>query len=183
MQTHTSHSFGPGDVAPEFQVGDFILCHRKGISSACIRIGQQLSPRFRGQREYCYWSHCALVVSPQGDLVEALTKGVVRSHINDYKDVEYTLVRVYAEPLDQAQILRFASKVVGQEYGWATIACVALGLLTSGGLTFGFQGHTICSGLVARAEERMGAYFDRLAEDIVPADLARYYNVAIPQHP
>ena len=176
----SSRSYGPGEMAPEYAVGDFILCHRKGFASACIRIGQRIAPRFRGQREYAFWSHAALIVSSEGDLVEALTQGVVRSHIEDYRDVEYTLVRVHAEPLDQGQILRFASKVVGEKYGWSTILCVGLGLMTGGSLTFGFQGHMICSGLVALAEERMGAYFDRLAEDIVPADLARYYSVEIP---
>lgn len=180
---HTSQSYAPGDTAHHYQVGDFILCHRKGFASACIRFGQDYSPRFRGHRAYGYWSHAALIVSEQGDLVEALTKGVVRSHISDYAHVEYTLVRVNAEPLDQQEILRFADKIVGEKYGWSTIFCVGVGLVTGCSFTFGFQGHMICSGLVALAEERAGAYFDRLAEDIVPADLARYYNVAIPNSP
>jgi uncharacterized protein YycO len=179
---HTSKSYGPGEIASEYQVGDFILCHRKGFASWCIRFGQDHSPRFAGHREYGYWSHAALIVSEEGDLVEALTKGVVRSHISDYQDVEYTLVRVHAAPLDQEEILRFANKVVGDEYGWTTIVCVGLGLMTGGDLTFGFEGHMICSGLVALAEERAGAVFDRLAEDIVPADLARYYDVKVPVH-
>lgn len=155
-------------------IGDFVLVERKGVAAWLIRFGQGW--RFHGKnRKYARWTHAALIVSPKGDLVEALTRGVVRSHIDKYKGVPCTLVRVNASPEDQLEILRFANKVVGEEYGWATIACIVVGHLTS--FTFGFQGQAICSGLIARAEERMGAYFDRLAEDIDPADLARYYNV------
>ena len=60
-------SYAPGDSAPQYTVGDFILCHRRGFVSACIRFGQGL--RFRGEdRKYAYWSHAALIVSPEGDL-------------------------------------------------------------------------------------------------------------------
>lgn len=182
--TETSRSYPAGVAASEFAVGDFILSHRRGFASWCIRFGQRIATRFAGnQRAYTYWSHAALVVSEQGDLVEALTKGVSRSHIDAYKHIEYTLVRVHAEPLDQKQILRFANEIVGEKYGWSTIFCITVGSLTGNKFSFGFQGHAICSGLVARAEERMGAYFKRLAEDISPADLARYYSVAIPTTP
>jgi uncharacterized protein YycO len=158
------------------QVGDFILCERRGFIARCIRLGQSI--RFRGpDRKYARFTHAALVVSRDGALVEATSKGVERSHLTKFKDVPYVMVHTYTGHEDQGQILRFANRVVGEEYGYATIACCVLGLLTGGAFTFGFQGQSICSGLVARAQERSGAYFDRLAEDIMPADLARYYKV------
>lgn len=160
----------------EPQIGDFILCRRPGFVSACIRIGQRI--RFRGDdRKYARYTHAALVVGRDGELVEATAKGVERSHLVKFKDVPYTVVHTSTGHEDQNQILRFANRVVGERYGYATILCCAFGLVTGGTFTFGFQGQSICSGLVARAQERSGAFFDRDPCDIMPADLARYYKV------
>lgn len=157
--------------------GDFILVERNGKSARFIRAGQRR--RYHGEMaKFAKITHAALVTSPEGDLVESLySTGVARTHIDKYRDLPYELVHVNASEQDQVQILNFVQCVIGQKYGWATIACCLLGDLTSGGLTFGFQGQAICSGLVARAEERTGAYFSRLAEDVCPADLGFYYRL------
>jgi uncharacterized protein YycO len=172
----TSTAYPAGQAAPEYSIGDFILCHRKGFVSYCIVFGQGI--RFRGdQRPYAHWSHAALLVSDKGDLVEALTKGVKRNHIDEYKDSDYTLVRVNASAEDQEQILRYANKIIDDKYSFSTIISAGFRMVIGGTFYFGFSGHTICSGLIARAQERMGAYFDREPQVITPADLARYYEV------
>lgn len=158
------------------QTGDFILIDGNHFVSGLIRFGQRI--RFRGKdRPYARFNHAALVVSDSGDIVEALTKGVVKADIGKYDPSQYVLVETHTSPEDQKQILRFADRCVGMEYGWLTIASIFFGVLTGGKLSVGYQGQSICSGLVARAQERSGAIFDRLPEDIMPADLARYYEV------
>lgn len=176
----TSKSYPAGVEAPKYRVGDFILTHHGRWIGAAIRWCQGI--RFRGdKRAYTFWNHAALIVSDQGDLVEALTRtGATRSHISKYKNVEYTLVSTHAAPLDQTQIIYYADRVVGEKYGYLNDFCVFVGYLTGNKLNFGFQGQIMCSALVARAMERMGAYFNRLPDSIAPADLAQYYSVKIP---
>lgn len=169
-------SFAPGEVAQEYDIGDFILCHRKGFVSACIRIGQRL--RYRGaKRKYTFWSHAALVVSPHGDIIEALTKGVKRNHISEYANIEYTLVRVHASHEDQNQVITYANHVLGEEYGWLTILAAGLSMLPGWAITFGVKAHVICSGLVATALERVGYFFEDPA-NVMPADLAYTFGAS-----
>lgn len=182
-------SFPPGNAAPTsindesgdiVNVGDFILTHSTNRAGQIIRFGQAI--RFRGKnRKYAFWNHCAIITSPTGDIVEALTKtGLTRNNLSKYKGTEYTLVRVDTNKADQEQILRFVDKTVGEKYGWASILSCFLGVLTGSNFVFGVQTQTICSGHVARSQERSGAYFDKCPQNILPADLARYYGVEIP---
>ncbi len=81
---------------------------------------------------------------------------------------------------DRTEAVRFARTAVGDKYGWLTIANIALRLLTGGKLAFEMDGQFICSGLVARAMERTRAIFHHNTEGIMPADLAKYYQVEPP---
>ncbi|MGH2480864.1 MAG: hypothetical protein ACRDHW_14520 [Ktedonobacteraceae bacterium] len=170
--------YGPGETAPNPQPGDFILTHGNAWFNKFIRVGQGL--RFRGKdRKYAYWDHAAIVVDEHGELIEAAGPGVRRTDLSQYQDIEYHLVCLgtAVNATDRAEAVAFAEWSLGGPYGWLTIVCVAVGLLTGGGFTFGFEGQQICSGLVARAMERTSAIFDRNPEDIMPADLAKYYHV------
>ncbi len=170
--------FGPGEAAPNPQPGDFILTHGNAWFNKCIQFGQGL--RFHGEdRKYTHWDHAAIIVAENGDLIEALGPGVCRTNLSKYQPEEYHLVRLddSINATDRAEAVAFAERSLKQEYGWLTIGCIAFGLLTGGKFTFGFEGQQICSGLVARAMERTPAIFDRNPEDIMPADLAKYYHV------
>lgn len=170
--------YGPGEEVRDPQPGDFILTHGHSLSGKLIRLGQRL--RFWGKdSQYAHWNHAALIVDKGGGLIEALGHGVLRTHISKYRPREYHLVRLgqTANRADRMEAVRFAEWCLGEKYGWTTIVCIALGLITSGRFTFGFEGQQICSGLVARAMERTTAIFDRNPEDIMPADLAKYYHV------
>ena len=175
--------FRPGEGAQpaDYDPGDFILTHGNAFFSKLIRFGQGL--RFRGpDRKYTWWNHAAMIVSAQGDLIEALGAGVRQTHIDMYKATEYHLVRIgpLATPHDRDQVVAFADWSRGERYGWVTILSIAVSLLFGGRFNFGFDGQTICSGLVARALERTSAIFDRTPSHIMPADLAKYFSIEPP---
>jgi uncharacterized protein YycO len=175
--------FAAGEAAQpgEYDAGDFILTHGSAFFSKLIRFGQRL--RFRGSnRKYAWWNHAAMIVSATGDLIEALGPGVERTHIDKYKPTEYHLVRLgsLADRRDREQVVGFADWCRGEKYDFVTIVSIAFTLLFGGKFDFGMDGETICSGLVARALERTNAIFDCTPSHIMPADLARYFNVVPP---
>jgi len=177
----TIERYDPGEQASDLQPGDFILTQGSDIFGRLIRLGQAL--RLRGaDHKYTYWNHVALIVDEQGSLIEALGEGVRETNISRYTPAEYHLVRLgtTADENDRAEAVRFARQTVGDNYGWLTIVCIGLRLLTGGKLAFEVDGQFICSGLVARAMERTQAIFNRDTEDIMPADLAKYYQVEPP---
>lgn len=155
--------------------GDFVLVERRGLVSAVIRLGQRLR---KAQRPWARFSHAAMIVSERGDLVEALTRGVVRSRIEDYAAIPHTLVAAGLDEHDQAQAVAFAESCVGQSYGWLVILGIALRFLTPGrGLWFGEDGTSICSGLVAQALCRGWANFPANPASMSPAELGAFYRV------
>lgn len=178
--------YGADEEPDDYEAGDFILTHGDAWTSKLIRFGQRL--RIHGSdRKYTHWNHAAIIVSERGDLIEALGAGVKRTKIADYRPAEYHVVCLGASEADRNQAVAFANWAAGgtdegsrQRYGFLTIASIAYGLLTGGKFTFGFEGQAICSGLVARAMERTGAIFNRTPTHIMPADLAKYYDVEPP---
>jgi len=179
----SARHFAPEDAAKpgEYEPGDFILTHGNTLLARFIRFGQSLA--FWGRnRKFIWWSHAALIVSPQGDLIEAVGHGVQRGHISDYAPTDYELVRLHtlADARDREQICHYAEWCLGQEYGLLTNISIIISVLTGCRFTFGFDGQSICSGLVARALERGAAIFDRSPSHILPADLAKYFSVPRP---
>jgi uncharacterized protein YycO len=177
---------GAGEEAGAFEPGDFVLTHGDAWTSRLIRFGQRL--RIHGaDRKYTHWNHAAVIVSDDGELIEAIGRGVSRTPLSAYRDAEYHLVRIGAGGEDRRQAVAFADWAAGgatgderQRYGFLTIASIAYTLVTGGKFTFGIDGQAICSGLVARAMERTGAIFNRTSTHIMPADLAKYYDVEPP---
>ena len=170
--------YGPGEAPASWRSGDFILTHGDAWTSRMIRFGESL--RIHGDdRKYTFWNHAALVVSDDGDLVEALGRGVCRTNASHYQPREYHLVCVKASDEDRKEVVRFGETMADrhERYGFLTIASIAYTLLTGGKFTFAIDGQEICSGLVARAMERTDAIFSRTPSHIMPADLAKYYDV------
>jgi hypothetical protein len=163
----------PGEDPPSGMCpGDFILCHRKGFASALIRAGERL----RDPANACRWSHAAMVVSEDGRLVEALTRGVSATEVGSYRGTEYDYVRTSMATPDCVQAQRFANSCVGERYGWPTILGIALRFLTPGrGLWFGMNGTEICSGLVAQGLCRGDAIFPYNPASMTPSELAEFY--------
>ena len=172
--------YGPGESVAigQFQPGDFILTHGSSFFSKLIRFGQGL--RFLGRnRGYARWSHAALIVSEDGEIIEAIGAGVCKGNLREYIPVEYHLVRIgsRADYRDRVQMVRFAESCLGQEYGFTTCISIALSLLTGVKFRFGFDGQYICSGLVARALERTDEILPRSPSHTLPADLAKHFEV------
>lgn len=164
-----------GTDAQYVRPGDFILCHRKGFASWAIRTGEALKG---GQGSVV--SHAAFVeggrMGQDTMLIEALTKGVVRTPLTDYRQIEYWIVRTGLEGDDQAQAVNFARSCVGQEYGFATDAGIALRFMTPGhGLWFGMDGTQICSGLVAQAQVRGWVIYPFEPSSCAPSQLFDFY--------
>jgi uncharacterized protein YycO len=168
--------YGPGEEPDQTVPGDFVLTHGDAWTSKMIRFGQTL--RIHGDdRKYTYWNHVAMVVSSDGAIVEALGAGVKPGHLSRYVGTTYHVVHIDATAADRVQVVNYAQSQVNIPYGFLTIVSIAFGLLTGAKFTFDFDGQHICSGLVARALERTDAIFNRSPEHIMPADLAKYYQV------
>jgi uncharacterized protein YycO len=175
-----------GDTAAHPRPGDFILTRSDSLVSTFIRCGARR--RYKGEdRIFTRYNHAALIID-EDTVVEALYQtGVTINPLSKYEGREYTLVRANPPGVDPdseiAQAMRrnavdFALSCVGRPYGFVTNICIAIGLVTGGNFTFGFDGQSICSGLVARSLERMGFNFgERNPTEVMPADLAYFFRV------
>ncbi|HEX4364602.1 MAG TPA: hypothetical protein VHZ75_08640 [Solirubrobacteraceae bacterium] len=168
----------PGNTATKPQAGDILLTgvRSQGIYSWAIKAGSWLR---RYEAPYRRFSHAVLVVSEDGSIVEALTKGVARGNLAKYDADDYVLVRVGVDAHDQAQVLAFAESVLAARtrYGFATILGLALFCLSGAQLCIQWAGTAICSGFVCDALTRAGYIWPRPPFAMMPADLARYFDV------
>lgn len=178
--SYTVERFRPNESATTLQTGDVVLTHGDHWTSKMIRFGQRL--RFRGERrKYARWNHVALVLDAEGNLGEALSDGVDKTHISKYEGSDYHLVRVECAPTDRDQIATFAQVVLDApqrtKYGWMTIVSLFFTLAFGSKIMIGKVGTAICSGFGSEALTRMGAVFPRPPAYMMPADLAEYFSV------
>jgi hypothetical protein len=170
--------FAPGQEVTNPCPGDFILTHGTSWTSRMIRFGQRI--RYWGpDRKFTRWNHAAIFINEKGDIIEALGGGVQKRNISVYKETEYHVVHVQnvAEPPNRTHEVEFAQACLNEHYGWLTIVSIAFCLLTGSKLGFGVDGQEICSALVARCLERTGEIFPTDPWHIMPADLAKYFDV------
>jgi uncharacterized protein YycO len=170
--------YGPGEEAKRFDPGDFILTHRFRPIAGLIKAAQKL--RFRGpDAVYAHWSHCALIVAEDGALVEAESLGVERGPISKYQSREYHLVRIGPEfgPEGRKRGVEYANAQVGQAFGFLALTGATLFLLFGWHLRLMRRDHQICSGLVGRALQNGGLLQDADPAQMLPADLAKIYDV------
>ncbi len=155
----------------DMQPGDFLLVHQTGFFDRLIQFGQG----FRYPKKDAYWNHVALIISPDGDIIEAVASGVKQNHISKYTKDEYKIVQINATPEDRLEVCTFATSCLRENYGWIEILSAAFCLLFGLKFAFGFSSDTICSCLVARSLERTNAIFPKSPLQMTPADLATYY--------
>jgi len=169
--------YGPGDEAGELTPGDFILAHRRHVIAALI--SQAEKRRFQGADSvYAHWSHAAVVVEGRA-VVEAETRGVVRSPISKYKDGEYHLVRLGSE-LDGAarqRVSAYAESQIGQAFGFLDLAGASIYLVTGLPVRIVRGHHEICSSLVVRSLQQGGLLRELDPALTLPADLAKRFDV------
>jgi uncharacterized protein YycO len=168
-----------GKAATDFEPGDFILTHAHHPVSHMLRLAQKVRGR---ERKYSYWSHAAVIVDKDGSLVEAESRGVVRSPLSKYDPTEYHLVHLgrTADKRDRKQVAAFAESLVGQPFGYLDMFSVGISLFTGAKINVSYASHLMCSALVARALERTDAIFPDEPAHMLPADLARYYGAEAP---
>jgi len=101
--------YEPGKAATDFKPGDFILTHAYHPVSRLLRLAQKVRGR---ERRYSYWSHAAVIVDRDGSLVEAESRGVIRSPLTKYDSEEYHLVHLgsSADERDRKQVAAFADR-------------------------------------------------------------------------
>lgn len=172
--------FAPGQEITDPLPGDFILTHGKSWTSRMIRFGESI--RYRGaDKKFTRWNHAAIFINTKGDIIEALGGGVQERNISVYKDVEYHVVHLEnVIDVNRDHEVAFAEACINEHYGWVTILSIAFSLLTTSKFGFGVDGQEICSALVARSVERTGEIFPTDPWRIMPADLAKYFNVQPP---
>lgn len=167
--------YAPGDAPQTWVPGDFLLTRSSGFVGAAIRFGERL--RFPKTRAWT--NHAVLIVSPEGDIVEALGHGVRVGHAEEYRGRQYVVVDSKLNSLERLDAVRFGLKMVGTSYGYLTIASIIVTLLTGAKLRFSRGRSVICSGLVAAA---LG--LDEWRADpshVMPVELAVYYGVDAPK--
>jgi hypothetical protein len=159
-------------------VGDFLLTGIKaqGIVSWAIKVGSWLR---RFDAPYRRFSHAALVIDDDGTLAEALGKGVVLSPLTKYEAANYVLVRTGVQEPDRGQIRKFADSVLdaNTKYGFWTIVGLGLYCLAGAQVCIQRAGTAICSGFVSDALTRAGYVWPRPPFAMMPADLARCFDV------
>lgn len=170
-----------GEAVTDPMPGDFFLTHGDGAESKLIRLGEHL--RFRGPDAiYAWYNHAGIFVGTDGSIVESQPVGVVRRNISHYTSRQYTVVGVgrIADEHDRRRMVAYAEAKVGEKFGWATMASLALHLATGARLGFSVAGHTICSGLVATCLARSSMIFPGDPAQCMPADLAKLFDVRPP---
>jgi|SRR5579871_691184 len=135
--------------------------------------------RFRGpDSPFAHWSHCALIADSAGTLVEAESRGVVKSPISKYLADEYHVVMLGAEFGEEGRrkAVAYAASQVGSAFGYLALLGAAAFLVTGRPLRLMRRHHEICSGLVARSLQAGGLLRDRDASTMLPADLAKVFG-------
>jgi len=167
-----------GDTAAAPRVGDFLLTGVKsqGIISWAIKAGAWLR---RYEKPFRRFSHSALVIGEDGTIAEALAAGVKKGNLTKYQADDYVLVRTEVDDHDRPQVLAFAKSVLDakSKYGFVTFIGLALYCLTGAQLTIQQAGTSICSGFVSDALTRAGHIWARPPYAMMPADLARHFDV------
>lgn len=171
------HYYPSGQTVEQPLPGDFLLTHGAAWTSRLIRVGESI--RYRGNRaKFAHWSHSALFVSEDGEIIEALGGGVQKRNVSEYKETEYFVVRLSEVTMQNRNFeVAFATHCLHEHYGFLTIVSLTITLLTAAKIFFGVSGQRTCSGLVAQALERTGAIFEYDSWLMMPADLAEQFKV------
>ena len=170
--------YGPGaEPTGDFDPGDFILTHRHRLMAGLISWGQKR--RFKGaDARFAHWSHAALIVSREGDLVEAESRGVKRSPVSKYRSEEYHLVRLGDQLAADGRraAVSYAEGQVGQAFGYLDLVGAGLYLLFGWPMRWVRRNHEICSSLVVRALQRGGLLRGLDPALTLPGDLAKAFD-------
>ena len=169
--------YAAGHEATNYVPGDFILVSSKGILAKFIRLGQFI--RYHGKmKPFSKWNHAAMIIDEYGNIVESIGRGVVVSHISDYKNVEYYYVSTKLNKQSRDQTVVACKSFFKDKYGWVTIISIALELITGIKIQFTNSNTMICSAVVGQSLWAGGIIFDTNPYQMMPADLAAAFKIA-----
>lgn len=167
----------PGETISRPRPGDIILVRHKHWLSLLIRCFVRMRHRAPADRPYTYWSHAALVISHTGLMVEVNARGVVMSHIRQYRDRDYHYVWLDLPDPGRKAAVQFAKSCLSQKYSLRNFLLLAASIAVGDRIPIPDNGHG-CVSLVARALEQAGIRFERKPTDMTTADLAKRFGVA-----
>lgn len=168
-----------GDLDQQVEPGDFLLGRADGRKHDLLRYGQRrrLPP---DDVHYAEYTHAALVVSRDGDLIEAVGTGVRSAALLDYvvRGEPYQVVSIAASEEDRRRVVEFAQRALAERapYSRLAVLTVVLWAFTDSRLTVFRDGSYTCSGLVATALERTSAWFGTNPARVMPAQLAAFFG-------
>jgi hypothetical protein len=168
--------YRPGEAVAQPRPGDIILVHHKHWLSWLIRSFERMRYRAPEDRPYTYWSHAALVVSGGGQMVEVNVRGVVTSHIRNYRKYDYHYVWLDLPDAGRKAAVQFARSCLRQKYSLRNFLLLAASIALGDRVPMPDSGHG-CVSLVAAALQEAGIRFDRKPTDMTPADLAKRFGV------
>lgn len=176
--------YPPGEAPERFVPGDFSL-HRatttKGRDGATTALGKliQAGERVRfGNSDFARWTHSTLIVSKSGEICEAIASGVALANIEKYRGSDYMIVHVSASPEQRSLACGFAMTRVPDPYGILNFVGLAFQALFGWTISVHMDGQFICSGLVARATEKYIDAYPRSPENMMPGDLAYFWDAS-----
>ena len=171
--------------------GDLILVVHSGFMPAVIRTGQRIKYWFRRtvlrQAEYltayCIYNHAMIVVQggPEARVSQMEAKGGTIVDLLEYVDKKYVVVStVNATAEQRAASAAFGLWSEGIEYGWLSIFGAVLDVLIPlVEISLGSGQRMICSTASSLAQRCVGLIPDYADPSVLPADLARYFDVQI----
>ncbi len=166
----------PGETVSHTRPGDIILVRNKQWSGLFVRGFIRMRHRAPEERHYAYWTHAALVATCAGHLVEANGRGVIISHVREYRDCHYHYVPLELPETGRKAAVEFARSLLGQKYSLRNLFLLGATIALGDRLRMPDSGHG-CVSLVAQALQRAGIHFDRKPTDMTPADLAKRFGV------
>ncbi len=168
--------YASGEGISRARPGDVILLRHRDWLGLLIRVFARIRYHAPEERPYTYWSHAALVLSSAGHLVEVNPRGVIVSHIRQYRDRDYHYIALDLPPAARQAAVRFALSCVRQKYSIRNFLLLAATIALGDRVRMPDSGHG-CVSLVARALQEAGILFDRKPTDMVPGDLARRFGI------
>jgi len=166
----------PGEAISHTRPGDIILVRHKHWLSLLIRCFVRMRHRAPEERPYAYWSHAALVLNNAGHLVEVNSRGVVVSHIGQYRECDYHYVRLELPEAGRKAAVDFARSCLKQKYSLRNFLLLAASIPLGDRLPIPDSCHG-CVSLIARALQEAGIRFERKPTEMTPADLAMRFGV------
>lgn len=182
---------------PELLPGDLLWTRSEGVVGSLIRLQERI--KYHGwlkalklmvqsifskgvpepEDDTSWGNHIAVYVG-NGDVIEALARGIVVTPVSHYTVTQYRIlslasVRPGVTDADRERVVTFATQEMEKklQYGWPSIGSIILDTITPLTLSISWGGAIICSALGAMCWTMAGVNLPfKDAYTVTPADLA-----------